>query len=228
MGQQNMTNYNKKQFDIEGGLIDEMKESREKATVRESHKSRGEEAREEEPSIGSSERHERFNRILVIVTLIVVLGCAASFAFLAVGITSALTEQEDQFERSATDLVAKIESAWEDYVHAASIIHGRCRGRNFTRADFRDLYEYITANGLDFQAAQFDPNISHAERDYYEEEARMFYEENYPQVNYTGFRGFNTDESTTVEPRSNSSFYFPIHYMVSEFPVHSLVGEAHV
>eukprot|EP00977_Amphora_coffeiformis_P001528 scaffold296_cov102-Amphora_coffeaeformis.AAC.16 len=199
----------KKQFDIEGGLVLETKATREKATLGESS-ALGE---EEAPSVGSSGRHERFNRILIIVTFIVVLGCTASCAFLTVGITSAVRDQQEQFKRSATDLVAKIESAWEDYVHAASIIHGRCRGRDFTRSDFRDLYEYITADGLDFQAAQFDPNISHADRDYYEEEARQFYAENYPHINYTGFRGFNTDESESLEPRWNDSFYFPIHYM---------------
>ena len=140
-------------------------------------------------------------------------GTLASASFLAIGITSSVSEQEDQFERSASDLVSKIESAWEDYVHAASIIHGRCRGRDFTRQDFRNLYEYITSDGLEFQAAQFDPNISHAERDFYEQEARDFYQEYYPHVNYTGFRGFNTEDSPSLEPRWNASFYFPIHYM---------------
>ena len=153
------------------------------------------------------------NRIWIIVTLIVFLGCAASGAFLGIGVSSAVKDQKDQFQRSATDLVAKIEGAWEDYVHAASIIHGRCRNRDFTRADFRDLYEYITADGLTAQAIQFDPNISHADRYFYEEEARQFYAENYPHVNYTGIRGFNTDESKTLESRWNASFYFPIHYM---------------
>ena len=160
---------------------------------------------------GGSSRH--LSRIWVIVSLIVVLGCAASAAFLTIGVTSAIKEQEDQFERSASDLVSKIESAWEDYVHAASIIHGRCRRRDFTRADFRELYEYITSDGLEFQAAQFDPNITHAEREYYENEARQFYKENYPHVNYTGLRGFNTESSTKLEPRWEAPFYFPIHYM---------------
>lgn len=162
---------------------------------------------------GGSQQLLRVNRIWIIVALIVGLGCAASASFLAIGVTSAKTEQENQFERSATDLVSKIDFAWKDYVHAASIIHGRCRNRNFTRQDFRDLYEYITSDGLEFQAAQFDPNISHAERDFYESEARKFYQQNYPHVNYTGFRGFNTEDSTSLEPRWNASFYFPIHYM---------------
>lgn len=154
------------------------------------------------------------NVTTVIVLLIIILGLATSGAFLSLGITSAMAEQDDQFFRSATDLVRKIKSAWEDYVHAASVIHGHCRNRDFTRQDFRNLYEYIIADGLDFQAAQFDPNVTLAERAAFEEEARTYYAEHYPHVNYTGFRGFNTEADTSLQPRWwNASFYFPIHYM---------------
>ena len=175
---------------------------------------RFEESAPDDASVSTtSAGHERFNRIWIIVSFIVVLGCATSSAFLAIGVTSAVHEQEDQFERSAADLVSKIESAWEDYVHAASVIHGRCRSRDFSRQDFRNLYEYLISDGLEFQAAQFDPNISHAERDYYEQEARDFYREYYPHIDYKGFKGFNTEDSPSLEPRWNASFYFPIHYM---------------
>lgn len=209
-----MTCCKKELFDIEEGLDERGARTKHDRALPKG-KGDGIEADEDASSAeDSSQRHEHFNRIFIIVLFIVTLGCTASAAFLAVGITSAVDEQEEQFERSATDLVAKIESAWEDYVHAASIIHGRCRNRDFSRADFRDMYEYIVSDGLDFQAAQFDPNISHAERDFYEEEARQFYAEKYPHVNYTGFRGFNTDESEFLEARVDAPFYFPIHYMV--------------
>ncbi|KAL3908137.1 MAG: hypothetical protein SGARI_003202, partial [Bacillariaceae sp.] len=113
----------------------------------------------------------------------------------------------------AQDLVHQIEEAWEDYVTAASWIHGRCRGRNFTRSDFRSTYEYLLGSGLDFQAAQFDPNITRDERDAAEEEAREFYAQHYPHIEYRGIVGFETENSTTLEPRSQQDFYFPIHYM---------------
>jgi CHASE1-domain containing sensor protein len=109
--------------------------------------------------------------------------------------------------------VKKIESAWADYVNAAGVIHGRCRSREFTRKEFRELYEYLQGGGLRFQAAQFDPNITHLEREEAEEEARAFYADNYPHVNYRGIIGFNTANATSLEPRWDFDYYFPIHYM---------------
>ncbi|GAX12250.1 hypothetical protein FisN_1Hh181 [Fistulifera solaris] len=150
---------------------------------------------------------------LLLVLMVVILGSGTAAAFLAVGIGSAIEDQQDQFARSALDLITKIEGAWEDYVTAASWIHGRCRNRKFDRVDFRQMYEYLVASGLDFQAAQFDPNITHDERDEAEAEARAYYEEYYPSVDYRGFVGFNFENSTSLEPRLNASFYFPIHYM---------------
>jgi signal transduction histidine kinase len=156
---------------------------------------------------------ERLKSTLLITSLILILGAATSAAFLGVGITSANQDQFDQFDNQAQDLVNRIERAWEDYVTAASWIHGRCRSRSFSRKDFRETYEYLINSGLDFQAAQFDPNITHAERPAAEEEARAFYAENYPQIDYRGFVGFNYDNSTMLDPRNESDFYFPIHYM---------------
>jgi len=60
---------------------------------------------------------------------------------------------------------------------------------------------------------QFDPNITRDERAAAEEEARQFYAEYYPHVNYSGIIGFEYENSTTLEPRSQEDFYFPIHYM---------------
>ncbi|CAB9514998.1 respiration control sensor protein ArcB [Seminavis robusta] len=144
---------------------------------------------------------------------ILVLGLAVSGAFLGLGISSALRAQEEAFDRNAVDLVNKISTSWSDYVNAAAILHGRCRGRTFSRQDFREVYEYLTGGGLQFQAAQFDPNITHQDRAYYEQEAREFYAQYYPHIDYRGIIGFNYDNSTTLDPRNNASYYFPIHYM---------------
>jgi len=152
----------------------------------------------------------KYRNTYVISLFILVLGMGASAAFLAIGVSSAKDEQQSQFERSAIDLVNKIQTAWEDYVVAASWLHGQCRSRNFDRADFRQMYEYLTSSGLDFQAAQFDPNITRDEREAVEAEARAFYEENYPHINYTGFMGFEYDNSTVLERRSQQDYYFPI------------------
>jgi hypothetical protein len=86
--------------------------------------------------------------------IVLAVGAGVTSGFLGLGITAAIREQKNQFERSAVDLVNKVEAAWDDYVVAAGTIHGRCRTRDFTRQQFRDLYEYLTATGLSFQAAQ--------------------------------------------------------------------------
>jgi hypothetical protein len=169
----------------------------------------------EKGSLGSNEGSATLSAIkhrttMLLVLMVLILGSGTAAAFLAVGIGSAIEDQEDQFARSAVDLITKIEGAWEDYETAASWIHGRCRNRKFDRADFREMYEYLVFSGLDFQAAQFDPNITHDERDEAEAEARAYYEEYYPSVNYRGFIGFNFENSTTLEPRLNASYYFPI------------------
>lgn len=149
--------------------------------------------------------------------IVLALGVAVTSGFLGLGISAAIKEQEDQFERSAVDLVNKIVAAWDDYVVAAGTIHGRCRPRDFTRTQFRELYEYLVASGLDFQAAQFDPKISREERDDAEAEAKQFYAEFYPEVEYRGFVGFEYANSTSLEPRSEQDFYYPIHYMEREY-----------
>eukprot|EP00980_Cylindrotheca_fusiformis_P005944 scaffold1262_cov106-Cylindrotheca_fusiformis.AAC.1 len=143
--------------------------------------------------------------------LIVVLGIITSASFLGIGIPSTLDHVEHDFNDGASDTVNKVGEAFLDYMRAALMVHERCR-HNFTRTDFRELYEYLRSGDLKFKAVQFAPNISHTERPEAEAEARAFYAENYPEVDYQGFRGFNTPDSGLVK-RWNESFYFPIHYM---------------
>lgn len=149
----------------------------------------------------------------VITVLILVLGLVSSAAFLVVGITGAREREVDHFERSAADLVKKIQSEFEQYISAASVIHNRCRSRNFSRQDFRDMYEYLIDSRLDLKAVQFAPNVTRDERSVMEAEARAYYSEHYPQVNYRGFEGFENEVPASAEPRSEQDFYFPVHYM---------------
>ena len=148
-----------------------------------------------------------------ITIFILTLGLATSGAFLGLGVVSALADQDEHFERSATDLVKKMKSAVEDYINAASFIHNRCRSREFSRRDFREIYEYLTAGGLDVLSVQYYPNITHDERPAGEAEALAFYAKNYPYVNYQGFVGFESDNATSLGPRSPQDFYFPIHFL---------------
>ena len=71
--------------------------------------------------------------------------------------------------------------------------------------------------GIDTRQVEFFPNVSRTERASYEQEAREFYAAEYPDFNYTGFRGFEGEATPTsqsfVQPRSEQDFYFPAHYI---------------
>jgi len=194
------------------GKTDKTLDNAEKGEA-EKHFSDTEDGHNENPTKTLPEPQSTSQSVWFIVALIILLGTSTACAFTALGVLTGNRTEEDAFERSAKDLIQKIESAWEDYVNAASWIHGRCRDRTFDRPKFREMYEYMTASGLDFQAMQFDPNISHDERDYYENEAREYYAENFPHISYRGFVGFNYANSTSLEPRLEAPYYFPIHYM---------------
>ena len=172
----------------------------------------------------------------VLAMMILVFGLIAGIIFSRICLRAENISRRNEFERGASVTVAKIGDSFGEYADVASLIHGRCRHRplfdasalendpkNYTdyytswsdefRDNFRELYEYVNASGLKFKAMQFDPNITNQERPMAESEAGAFYGEQYPEVNYTGFRGFNGN-SSSLEPRwRNQSFYFPIHYM---------------
>jgi signal transduction histidine kinase len=144
---------------------------------------------------------------------IVLLGLATSAAFFALGISSLKDTEQENFDRFGYDLYNKLNSALNDYIFASSMIHIQCRSRNFTRQDFRNLYEYIIADGLDVKAIDFKPKVFDTERTLYENEAREYYAMKYPHINYEGFTGLNYDNSTIVEPRVYSDVYYPVHYI---------------
>jgi CHASE domain len=149
----------------------------------------------------------------MVTLLIVSVGVVASAGFLGMGIRSSYREQYDQFERSADDTVLRFQSAFQIYLSTASFIHNRCRNRNFSREDFRQLYEYVRASGLAFQAIQFDPRISRHERADAESEARQYYAQHYPHVPYVGFRGVAHDNTNVTYRQAEADFYYPVHYM---------------
>ena len=174
--------------------------------------------------------------VVAVACMIVFLGLIAGTALAYLGFRSEKGARVEDFQRGALITVSKIRDSFDEYVDTASLIHGRFRHRpqfdalayeadpdSYTeeymewsdkfRKDFRELYEYVRASGLRFKAMQFDPNITLQERPVAEAEAELFYMDNYPDVTYQGFRGFNGD-STSLLPRWwNQSFYFPIHYM---------------
>lgn len=158
-------------------------------------------------------------RTWFIALLVVMMGAAASGCFLYVGISSAQHQEQDRFDRHAHDLSKEITSSWRDYVTAAQWIHEACRdwrGGSYTRADFRVLYNYIIAGGLDFFLAEWVPNITHVERPALEAEAASYYASD-ANVEYKGFVGIepnpNDPEEIGLFPRTQQPFYFPIHFL---------------
>lgn len=146
----------------------------------------------------------------VIMALIMILGMSTCAAFLTIGIKSAKTEQVEQFDRRAEDLVNQIRRSWQDYLSAAAWVHGRCKSRTTTRAEFYEIYEYLIKSGLDFLSVHFDRNTTHAERSGLEEETRQWVEEYWPTINYSGFVGLNYANSTSFEPRLPADYYLHV------------------
>ncbi|KAL7564266.1 hypothetical protein ACA910_014331 [Epithemia clementina (nom. ined.)] len=161
-------------------------------------------------SLSSFKVHWATTRLIMVLILALSLGTCLSF--IAVGVSRANDREDDDFHRDAQDFVQKIQASWAEYVHAASLVHARCRDGTLTRAEFRALYEYLVAGGLDFKAVQFDPHVPHSQRQELEDEARAYYAEHYPHVDYQGILGFEPGLAE-LSPRSEQPFYYPIHYM---------------
>ena len=159
-------------------------------------------------------------RTYVIALLVVLGGIAASLCFLYVGISSTRQQEQQRFERHAQDLSREIVSSFRDYETAAAWIHESCRhwkdNGDFTRHDFRVLYNYLIDGGLDFFLAEWVPNITHVERDALEEETANYYA-NDTNVHYNGFLGLGPNPENPEEfglfPRSEQPYYFPIQYL---------------
>ena len=147
---------------------------------------------------------------LVFSFFIFLVGACAGGAFFLVGFRSAEDEQALLFDTHASKFAKSFQDAWDDYEVFGLWIHESCRPtyehngptieeedlRICSRTKFRELYEYIISRGLEFQSAQFMPNVTHAQRAEVEESSRTFYNQSYPHVNYRGFVGFFRDDET--------------------------------
>jgi signal transduction histidine kinase/CheY-like chemotaxis protein len=152
----------------------------------------------------------------IIVTFIFLLGAAACGVIICLNVPAAKEQQSLQFERLAGDLLQKFETAVQNYMVAGLWLHQACRQRDKSQKEFRDVYDYLLSTGLEFQAVSFAMNVTNNERSVLENTTRAYLHENYPDVNYRGFSGFEQDPETGQArpgPRSNSSFYFPVHYV---------------
>ena len=182
-------------------------------------------------SSASRSNHNGFSKWLL-TALIVLLGAISAGGFLRFGYHATNSDMEGRFGSTAEAIANHIHSSFQTYEMFASWIHESCH-RSETRNDaidpydniaghlgycsrteFRRLYEYIASQGVDFLAAQLLRNITHDVRDAVEQEARNFYETNYPAVNYRGMTGqIFTEDGISVEPREEAPYYMPIHYV---------------
>ena len=167
-------------------------------------------------AFGTTETGNR--RSCLFASLIVLIGFLGSGGFLYMGYTFHRNEADALFQREAIELVNQIEEAWHEYEVAALWIHESCRGHDMTREKFRALYEHLISVELDFQAAEFVPRVSHDQRQAFEDEARLYYETNYPEFpEYRGIVGLEptpdnpSDRSLHVRP--DQPFYFPVHFL---------------
>lgn len=163
-------------------------------------------------------------RIRLLAFLVVLMGAAAGGSFLYLGITNLHKENEDQFERHASDLANEITIAWRDYETAALWIHQSCmdwrtEGTHCSREGFERLSHYLRAGGLEFEGALWVPNVTHVERIQLEANSTW---NTTKRVNYTGFKGQepNPDNGGKLAygPRSEQPFYFPLHVSIRGGP----------
>jgi hypothetical protein len=92
-------------------------------------------------------------RAMVAAVLVLLVGAAAGASFLYLGISNAKGDMEDTFVKRSEDLGKQITGALDDYELACSWIHESShlwRQDNMTRDQFRTVYDYISATGLEF------------------------------------------------------------------------------
>jgi signal transduction histidine kinase/CheY-like chemotaxis protein len=164
--------------------------------------------------------------------MIVFIGVAASAAFLFLGISGAKNNIDKQSTQRAAKLTFAIESAAHDYELFGLWIHESCqKSFNVTgvpleedsaahlgfcsRDEFRRLHEYIVSAGVELQAIEYVPNITHNARATVEAEAKRYYEENYPHYDYQGFKRVvpDAEPGLRIKEELDLGFYLPLHYV---------------
>mmetsp|Transcript_6122 Transcript_6122/g.11095 ORF Transcript_6122/g.11095 Transcript_6122/m.11095 type:complete len:862 (+) Transcript_6122:40-2625(+) len=170
----------------------------------------------------------------VFTIVILMLGAAASAAFMSVGIVSSNQEDKEQFHHEAEELCHSVESAIAEYEVMGLWAHQACfrsakRGPldlmqtdiaaylgMCSREEWHNLYVHLASRSeFKFQAVQFLPKIYHFERAELERQSRdYFVNEIQHELNYTGItHPIRGPDGLTIKPRENSSFYWPVHYV---------------
>jgi hypothetical protein len=91
------------------------------------------------------------NRTTLFAGLVVTIGTVAAMLFLGFGVSGAVREQQIQFDLRAGELMSEIQAAFADYETASLWVHEACRSGQITRAEFRNVYEYMVHGGLEVE-----------------------------------------------------------------------------
>jgi hypothetical protein len=168
------------------------------------------------PLFRESHNHPRqaAMRAGLLPALILLIGAAACALILGIGISAAKSHEEKRFQRLSEDVVLQLEKSFHEYKSASLWLQQASRSGKQTREEFRSLYSYMLATGLDFNSIAYLTNVTHDERVIFESDTRTFMEESYPEVPYDGFK-IEEHDNGTVLPYYNESrpFYFPAHYV---------------
>ena len=164
----------------------------------------------------------------IFATLIVLIGLCASGTILAFGLLAVEQEQDSLFQQRATDIANSIATVWKSYEIFGLWIKESCRYSGTdadtihqqlgicTHEEFSELHEYLQSVGLSYQAAELLVNVTHKQRPAIENASRVYYNENYPDYEYVGVRGVQTDARTGVNsiiPQEKRYYYFMVHYV---------------
>lgn len=184
----------------------------------------------------TEDRHIRIGRSKwLVTTLIMFLGAAACASFLAFGITSIFNDSSKSFTTKGEELFYHMQTSWATFEMFGLWMFESCHKSDTpnlsidpsediashlgycSRDEFRNLYEYIRSQGVEFASAQFVRNITHEYREIIEAESRAYYAEHYPNFTYNGITGTvpkaNGESGVEIVPWQKADFYLPIHYV---------------
>ena len=182
----------------------------------------------------SNLQHLPAPRKWIFIGVIILLGAAASAAFTSIGIAARKAEDEENYRHEAEELSHSIQLAMDEYDLFGLWVHQSCFRSSerqshidpsvdiegyigmCSREEFSNLYIHLESRTeIKFQSVQFLPKIWADERYELERQSRNYYQDNYPDFSYQGITDpkISPENVLEINPRSNSSFYWPVHYI---------------
>jgi hypothetical protein len=148
------------------------------------------------------------------------VGTGCSVAFLCTGVQAERADQALRFEKDTNELVKAIQTTWAEYETLGLWIHQAMRLKtNFSsfeqeRKTFEVMYQYAQANRITPQAMGYTCYIEHADRQALEDEARLYYQQTYPEHDYIGFSAIRIDPKKPygyeMVRQEDRQFYYPM------------------